>query len=151
MRLAEALSQRKDLEARITKIKELLQNVVRIQGGDQPAENPEELLSEMDQCLERLEYLIYRINVSNMQIVAEDGKNMTLLLAERDVLAKRIAILRNTFNEASSSGSRYRNEIRYVTTIDVKALRQQLGQFSQEYRQLDMKIQELNFTYDLVE
>ena len=151
MRLAEALSQRKDLEARITKIKELLQNVVRIQEGDQPAENPEELLSEMDQCLERLEYLIYRINVSNMQIVAEDGKNMTLLLAERDVLAKRIAILRNTFNEASSSGSRYRNEIRYVTTIDVKALRQQLGQFSQEYRQLDMKIQELNFTYDLVE
>ena len=151
MRLAEALSQRKDLEARITKIKELLQNVVRIQEGDQPAENPEELLSEMDQCLERLEYLIYRINVSNMQIVAEDGKNMTLLLAERDVLAKRIAILRNTFNEASSSGSRYRNEIRYVTTIDVKAVRQQLGQFSQEYRQLDMKIQELNFTYDLVE
>ena len=85
-----------------------------------------------------------------MQIVAEDGQTMTKLLAERDVLNKRISVLRNTFNEATNSGSRYRNEIRYVTIIKVKPLCQELDKFSQQYRQLDMKIQELNFTNDLI-
>ena len=151
MKLAEALSLRKDLETRISKIKDRLENVVRIQEGDQPAEDPQELMSELDRCLVQLEQLIYNINVTNMQIVADDGRTMTKLLAERDVLNKHIGVLRNTFNEATNSGSRYRNEIRYVTTIEVKPLRQQLDKFAQQYRQLDMKIQELNFTNDLVE
>jgi uncharacterized coiled-coil DUF342 family protein len=149
--LAEALSLRKDLETRITKIKDRLENVVRVQEGDKPAEEPQELMSEVDRCLGQLEQLIYNINVTNMQIVADNGRNMTKLLAERDILKKRIDILRNTFNETTNSGSRYRNEIRYVTTIEVKPLRQQLDKFAQQYRQLDMKIQELNFTNNLVE
>lgn len=151
MKLAEALSLRKDLETRISKIKDRLENVVRIQEGDMPAEDPQELMSELDRCLGQLEHLIYSINVTNMQIVTEDGRTMTKLLAERDILKKRIDILRNTFNEATNSGSRYRNEIRYVTIIKVKPLRQELDKFSQQYRQLDMKIQELNFTNDLIE
>ena len=151
MKLAEALSLRKDLETRISKIKDRLENVVRIQEGDMPAEDPQELMSELDRCLGQLEHLIYSINVTNMQIVTEDGRTMTKLLAERDILKKRIDILRNTFNEATNSGSRYRNEIRYVTIIKVKPLHQELDKFSQQYRQLDMKIQELNFTNDLIE
>lgn len=151
MKLAEALSLRKDLETRILKIKDRLENVVRIQEGDQPVEDPQELMNELDRCLVQLEQLIYNINVTNMQIVADDGRTMTKLLAERDVLNKRIGVLRNTFNEATNSGSRYRNEIRYVTTIEVKPLRQQLDKFAQQYRQLDLEIQELNFTNDLVE
>ena len=151
MKLAEALSLRKDLETRISKIKDRLENVVRIQEGDQPAEDPQELIGELDRCLVQLEHLIYNINVTNMQIVADDGRTMTKLLAERDILKKRIDVLRHTFNEATNSGSRYRNEIRYVTTIEVKPLRQQLDKFAQQYRQLDMKIQKLNFINDLVE
>ena len=151
MKLAEALSLRKDLETRISKIKDRLENVVRVQEGDKPAEEPQELMDELESCLNQLELLIYNINITNMRIVTDDGHNMTKLLAERDILKKRIDILRNTFNEATNSGSRYRNEIRYVTTIEVKPLRQQLDKFAQQYRQLDMKIQELNFTNDLIE
>ncbi len=151
MKLAEALSLRKDLETRISKIKDRLENVVRVQEGDKPAEEPQELMDELENCLNQLELLIYNINITNMRIVTDDGRNMTKLLAERDILKKRIDILRNTFNEATNSGSRYRNEIRYVTIIKVKPLRQELDKFSQQYRQLDMKIQELNFTNDLIE
>ena len=151
MKIAEALSLRKDLETRISKIKDRLENVVRVQEGDKPAEEPQELMDELENCLNQLELLIYNINITNMRIVTDDGRNMTKLLAERDILKKRIDILRNTFNEATNSGSRYRNEIRYVTIIKVKPLRQELDKFSQQYRQLDMKIQELNFTNDLIE
>ena len=150
MKLAEALSLRKDLEKRISDLKERLDNSVRVQEGDEPAENPTELLAELDRCLEQLERLIYNINVTNMKVVNEDGKTMTKMLAERDVLNKRISILRSTFNRAASYGDRYsRNEVRSVATIEAKPLRQELDKFSKQYRELDMTIQRLNFTYDL--
>lgn len=151
MKLAEALSLRKDLETRISAIKDRLENAVRVQEGDKPAEDPKELMSELDSCLERLEGLIYNINVTNIHIVADDGRTMTKLLAERDVLSKRINILRQTFNQASSYNRYAHNEIRYVTTIEVKPLRQQLDIFSKQYRELDMTIQKLNFSNDLIQ
>lgn len=43
MKLAEALSLKKDLEKRISDLKERLDNTVRVQEGDEPAENPTEL------------------------------------------------------------------------------------------------------------
>ena len=149
MKLAEALSLRKDLEKRISKLKDRLENVARIQVGDEPSENPEELMSELDHCLEQQERLIFSINATNMK-VSEDGKTMTKLLAERDVLNKRISILRNTFEHASGSANRY-YEVRTVSTIDVKPLRQKLDKYSQQYRLLDMQIQALNFANDLIE
>ncbi len=150
MKIAEALSLRKDLEKRISKLKERLENVARIQVGDEPSENPEELMTELERCLEQQERLIFSINVTNMKIVSEDGKTMTKLLAERDILNKRISILRNTFDHASGSTNRY-YEVRTVSTIDVKPLRQKLDKYSQQYRLLDMKIQAMNFANDLIE
>ena len=87
-----------------------------------------------------------------MKVVYDDGKTMTKMLAERDVLNKRIGILRSTFNRAASYGDRYScNEVRSVATIEAKPLRQELDKFSKQYRELDMTIQRLNFTYDLEE
>ena len=152
MKLAEALNGRKDLETRISQIRKLLGNTVKVQEGDSPAEDPEILMSELSRCLEKLERYIYNINVTNMQIADEDGKTMTKMLAERDVLKKHIDVLRHTFDQATEAPSRYsRNEIKYIITIDTKSLRQQIDQLSQQYRQLDMKIQMLNFSCDLVE
>ena len=152
MKLAEALSFRKDLEKKISGLKERLENVVRVQDGDAPAEDPLELLGILNNCLNQLEQIIYNVNVTNMKIVNDEGKSMTKLLAERDVLNKRISILRNTFTRAASYSDRYgRNEIRTVATIETKPLRQELDQLSKQYRQLDVEIQKLNFTFELVE
>ena len=74
MKLAEALSLRKDLEKKIAGLKERLENVVRVQEGDEPVESPEELMKELDNCLVQLELLIYNINMTNMKVVDEDGK-----------------------------------------------------------------------------
>jgi len=152
MKLAEALSLRKDLEKKISGLKERLENVVKVQEGDKPVESPEELMKELDNCLVQLELLIYNINMSNMKVVDEDGKSMTKLLAERDILNKRITILRSAFERASKPVDRYScNEIRMLTKIDVKSLRRQIDKYSQQYRQLDYGIQIMNFKYDLVE
>jgi len=140
------------LEKKISGLKERLENVVRVQDGDAPAEDPQELLGILNNCLNQLEQIIYNVNVTNMKIVNDEGKSMTKLLAERDVLNKRIIILRNTFDRASKPVDRYScNEIRMVTKIDVKSLRRELDKYSQQYRQLDNEIQMMNFKFDLVE
>ena len=56
MKLAEALSLRKDLEKRISELKERLGNVVKVQEDDEPAESPEELMSELDRTIKKNKY-----------------------------------------------------------------------------------------------
>jgi len=150
MKLAEALSIRKDLQTRVEQLKTRILNNVKIQEGDQPAEEPKDLLTELDSCLKQLEDIIYRINATNMQTTC-GKKNLTQLMAERDVLTKRVGILREVFNQASASGDRYsRSEIKYVTTIDVKAMGKQLDKLSAQLRQLDVEIQSINFATELL-
>lgn len=151
MKLAEALSIRKDLQKRIQQIGKRLEDNVKIQEGDEPAENPKELMKELDECLKQLENLIWRINLTNVQTVNEAGKTVTQLMAEKDVLSLRLSALRGTFDRASSQHDRYsRSEIKMITVVDVKQLGKQIDEYSAALRKLDMEIQTLNFQTELV-
>ena len=151
MKLAEGLSIRKDLQTRIEQLKTRLVNNVKVQEGDEPAEQPQALMAELNGCLEQLEQMIYRINATNMATQNAGGKTLTQLMAEREVLGKRIQVMREAFDRATQSQDRYgRNEIKYVTTIDVPALRQQIDSRSQQLRKLDIEIQALNFATELL-
>jgi hypothetical protein len=151
MKLAEALSISKDLQKRIQQIGKRLEDNVKVQEGDEPAEDPNELMKELDECLNRQEELIWRINLTNVKTVNEAGKTVTQLMAEKDVLTLRISTLRNTFDRASSQRERYsHSEIKMVTIVDVKQLSKQIDEYSAALRKLDMEIQTLNFQTELV-
>jgi hypothetical protein len=151
MKLAEALSIRKDLQKRIQQIGKRLEDNVKVQEGDEPAEDPSELMKELDECLNRLEELIWRINLTNVKTVNEAGKTVTQLMAEKDVLTLRISTLRNTFDRASSQRERYsHSEIKMVTIVDVKQLSKQIDDYSAQLRKLDIEIQALNFQTELI-
>jgi len=151
MKLAEALSIRKDLQTRIEQLKVRLNNNLKVQEGDEPVEDPESILKEMDKAFSQLQTLIYRINQTNLSVGA-DGKSLTQLIAERDVLSQRTKILREAFNAASSTSDRYsRTEIKTVATLDAKKLGKEADQLSEKLRKLDMQIQAINFSVDLKE
>lgn len=151
MKLAEALAIRKDTQKRIEQLKSRILNNVRVQEGDSPSEEPKELMKEMDDCLNTLFALIFKINKTNMNTISE-GRTITEMMAERDILSMRITSLREIFNKASESQERYsRSEIKMVTTIDIKPLSKKIDDLSKQLRELDMKIQTLNFTTELME
>lgn len=151
MKLAEALSIRKDLQKRIQQIGKRLEDNVKVQEGDEPSENPDELMKELDGCLNKLEDLIWHINLTNVKTFDETGKTLTQLMAEKDVLTLRISTLRNTFERASSQQERYsRSEIKMVTIVDVKQLSNQIDEYSAKLRKLDIAIQALNFQTELI-
>lgn len=150
MKLAEALSIRADLQKRVAQLKERIKESAKVQEGDEPCDNVEELYKELDDVLVQLEDLIYRINITNVQIV-QDGDSLTRLIAKRDVLSMRVKTLKEVVSYVAANDTRFgRNEL-YVRTIDIKALRKEADTYAKQYRELDLKIQSLNWTVDLVD
>ena len=151
MKLAEALSIRADLQKRVAQLKERIKESAKVQEGDEPCDNVEELYKELDEALVQLEDLVYRINITNVQIV-QGGDSLTRLIAKRDVLSMRVKALKEVVNYVAVNDTRYgRNELKYVRTIDIKALRKEVDTYAKLYRELDLKIQSLNWTVDLVD
>ena len=94
---------------------------------------------------------MWRINTTNMQTKNAEGKTLTQLMAQKDILTMRINTLRNVFDKASEGQDRYsRSEIKMVTVIDVKSLGKLIDRYSLQLRKLDIEIQTLNFTTEMI-
>jgi len=150
MKLAEALILRADLQKRLAQLKQRLAANARVQEGEQPAEDPNVLLAELDTLSEELETLLYRINITN-GIVSDGGVCMTALLAKRDVLRNRIDTLRDFLQQAAATVIRgTRTEVVIKSTVSVAEMQKKLDALSKELRELEMRIQSLNWTSDLI-
>ncbi len=150
MKLASALSERTDIQNRISELSVRLNNNAKIQDGDKPAEDPIMLMGELDRLFKRLEELMARINLTNSRTVS-DGRTITEILAQRDCLKKKIEITRNFLNTASSKVNRMtRTEIKIVSTVPVAEIQTELDGLSKQLRIVDEKIQELNWTTELI-
>jgi hypothetical protein len=152
MKLAEALVLRADVQKRIAQLRERLRQSALVQEGEQPPENPEQLLIEMDQLLNQLGDLIIRINRTNIQTRFSTDETLTDALARRDILSMRYSVIGGLADTAANRIERYgRSEIRKIATVDVAALRRQLDEIARQRRELDTAIQAMNWTTDLIE
>ena len=123
MKLAEALKLRADLNTRMSRLRNRLVVNSKVQEGDSPSEDPEELLAELEEVSGQLEELIWRINTTNCSTVDAEGRTLTQLIARRDVLIQRESIMRDLLNSASNRVDRYsRNEIAVHSTVDVREI-----------------------------
>ncbi len=152
MKLANALAERADLQNRISQMQARLNNNALVQEGEQPAEDPNELLKELEEDYQRLEWLISRINLTNAAVKVESGKTISDLLARRDCLTSRVRALREFLTAASTRVRRGTvGEIRIKSTVNVRQLQKQADALSKELRELDEAIQEKNWTTELME
>jgi len=147
MKLAEALAERADAQRRLAQLKQRVMLSARFQEGEEPPEDPGELLAEADRIAGQLQDLIERINRTNATTAFEGGGSLTDALARRDVLS----IQRDLYAEAASvRQDRYsRSEVKFVTGLDVPELRRRADGLSKEYRELDARIQAKNWEIDL--
>lgn len=149
MKLAEALQERADLNRKIAQLRNRLEMNATVQEGEKTAEDPEELMKELDGCIERLEELIVRINLTNCETKA-NGKSLTELIARRDCLTLKIGAYRSLLDQASSITQRMSmNEIKILRAVDVKAIQKQTDELSKELRQIDSAIQQANWQTEL--
>ena len=151
MKLAVALQERADLNIKIEDLKGRLNRNILVQEGEKPAEDPKDLKKELDSCINRLEYLIAAINKTNCETKV-DGKSITELLARKDALQVKSSTYRDSVYVGSSNTDRARStEIKIVPVIDVKSWQKEADETAKEIRLIDNKIQETNWTTELIE
>jgi predicted nucleic acid-binding Zn-ribbon protein len=149
MKLAEALQERADLNRKIAQLRERLENNAIVQEGEKTPEDPAQLLVELDASIRRLEELMARINKTNTRTL--DGEqSITDLIARKDALRVQVDAYRDIISSASQIARRaMRTEIKILSAVDVKALQKKADELSRELREVDNRIQQLNWMTEL--
>lgn len=151
MKLAEALQERADLKRAIEQLRARLNNNMLVQEGEQTAEDPNTLHKELIASLDRLSVLTAQINLTNCTVKSE-GKTLTELIAEKDMLTYRIQIQKVLVQTASQKIQRARNtEIRIRSAINVSEWQAEIDRMAKQLRLLDNRLQQTNWNVDLIE
>lgn len=151
MKLAEALAERSDCQIKIEEMKKRLIRSARVQEGDKPAEDTTELLAETERTFVRMLELVSSINRTNSNTEFDNKRSISDAIAERDVVGKRRDFLAGIADAAGIRQDRYsKSEVRFVATVSVGKLQTEVDQLAKRYRELDTRLQELNWKTELI-
>ena len=149
MKLAEALQERADLNRKISQLEERISNNVTVQEGEKTAEDPNELIEELGEAIQRLNFLIAAINLTNCKTIV-DGKTLTEWMADRDCLKRKAAAYQEIVRDASNlSGRALHTEIKVICAVNVRDIQKKVDRISKELRLTDNKIQSANWSVEL--
>ena len=152
MKLAEALILRADCQKRFQQLQARVLRSAKVQEGDEPAEDPTELIVELEGVSGELAALIKRINKTNATTTFREDQTLADALAERDVLALRRNVYSGLAQAASVTQDRYsRSEVKFKSTVNITEIQKRADDLAKSYRELDSRIQELNWGVELVE
>ena len=152
MKLSEALIQRADAQKRLAQLRQRINQNALIQEGTRPSEDPKDLLAELARILAELGDLIKRINRTNAATSFDDTRTLTDALADRDMLHAEHAALAGLAQAAVHTYNRYtKSEVKYLSTVNVADLQKRVDELARRIRDLDTRIQALNWEVDLVE
>ena len=151
MKLAEALLERAEIQKKNGQLISRIKDNAKVQEGEVPAENPDELIAEYEKNMTRFLVLVQKINETNCKTPFDGKVSIADAIARRDYLSARIRGYREIYETAIIKFHRYnQTEIKIVRSIDAKELQTKIDRLSKEYREIDTKLQGLNWTIDLL-
>ena len=89
MKLAEALLLRSDQQKKLASLKQRINANVLVQDGDEPSEDPNELLKQVFALTQESQKLVFAIHQTNALAKLNDGRSLLALLTQRDELVER--------------------------------------------------------------
>lgn len=148
MKLAEGLLLRADLKKKIEHLQNRLRPVLIVTEGKTPQEDPVKLLAQLRKTIKDFEAVVIRINKTNNETYVQGEGLLMEALAKRDSLKLLVEKLRIVRQSAQISYNNYQN---LKTTIDIKSLQIEIDQVGRAFRELDNKIQAVNWVTELKE
>lgn len=146
MKLAEALLLRADLMKKIDHLQNRITPVLIVSDDRLPQEDPNKLMAQLRKAIQDLESLVVRINKTNNETSVEGEGLLMEALAKRDSLKMLSEKLRNIRYAAQINNSGDKN---LKTTIDIKSLQIEMDQVGRAFREIDSKIQGVNWLTEL--
>ena len=151
MKLAEALLLRVDLQKKLRQVEARLVKNAKTQGDEPPSEHPDDLLNEFDECNKQWENLIIRINKTNSFTNTDYGISIADLITQRDAIKQKLNALYKLSEGATVEFNRYsRSEIVQRSSVSVPEIQKNIDKLSKDYREIDTKLQALNWNTDLL-
>lgn len=152
MKLAEALLLRSDQQKKLCSLKQRINANVLVQDGDEPSEDPNELLKQVFSLTQESQKLIFAVHQTNAFTKLSDGRSLLALLTLRDELVERHKILTSAISNTRQEHDRYSSrEIKWHKVIPVSSLQKQADDISVKLRNLNVVIQATNWQIDLLE
>ena len=146
IKLAEGLLLRADLMKKIEHLQNRIRPVLIVSDDKLPQEDPDKLLAQLRKAIQDLESIVIRINKTNNETQVEGEGSLMEALAKRDSLKMLSEKLRNIRYAAQVDNSGDNN---LKTTIDIKKLQNEMDQAGRAFREIDSKIQEINWLTEL--
>ncbi len=152
MKLAEALLIRSDMQKKLAQLKGRIKANVKVQEGDTPSEDPNELMVDASQIITELTNLIERIHRTNAIAKTDKGQPMLTLLVERDTLELRHKLLIEAIEATQTETDRYSHrEIKWNIIVSVAGLQEQADDIAMKLRKINIVIQSNNWQIELIE
>lgn len=163
MKLAEALQERKTLDKQIGELWERLRdNIYRPEDDAKPDFDPVETQALLDAYLTRHENLVVMINDANNKSTVV-GMDMTIMaaIAHRDRLARAWkgydTVIAGQEDQMSygrhktslRAARRTKDDLKFVATTDIDAINKRRDALAEEWRKLDIALQQTNWTVEL--
>ena len=148
MKLAEALLLRADLMKKIEHLQNRITPVLIVSDDKLPQEDPDKLMAQLRKAIQDLETLIIRINKTNNETYIEGEGFLMEALAKRDslkILSEKLRYIRYAA-QINNSGDK-----NLKTTMDIKNLQIEMDQTGRAFREIDSKIQEINWLTELID
>lgn len=151
MKLGEALTARANSAQRLNDLQGRIKDAALVQEGDSVGEECETLITEYLRVSSEHALLVGRIQLTNALTKVGD-ENLLGILQRREVLVRQRNIYRIAA-KAASPGANYRymrTEIRYIPQIPVQLHHEMADETEVQIRVLDSKIQQINWTTELL-
>lgn len=149
MKLSEALILRKDIQSRLDEMENRLCACALTQEGESPAEDPAALLAEAESLTQPAERAV-RAHQPDQQPHHDRGTKPDRAAGAPRRAGTQAEPAVQPAQRASQAPRRASGrEIRILPTVDIPALRKRLDASAKELRELDMRIQQINWTVDL--
>ena len=148
MKLAEGLLLRADLIKKIEHLQNRIMPVLIVSDDRLPQEDPDKLLAQLRKTIQDLEILIIRINKTNNVTIVEGEGLLMEALAKRDSLKLVSEKLRNIRRSAQIFNT---GDSNLKTTINIEKLQIEIDQAGRAFREIDSKVQEINWLTFLVD
>lgn len=153
MKLAEALQRRADLREKIDTVGDRMKANVLVQEGTEADFDVKQLAEEYQGLMEEWVALVGRIGRTNHTAKDEEtGKTLADLLVEREAAKMEKAAYDGIVAVYSEKSWRARGaELKIISTFKAKDAQKMSDDAAKRFRELDNKIQMLNWCTDLTE
>lgn len=152
MKLAEALLLRSEHQKKLEELEARIQANLKVQEGDELQEDPEALLQAAMAEQEALCALVRRINRTNHTLHLEGNMTLSDALAERDMLRGKRALLARVAESARNRDYRLtHSEVKMRLMVNQGKLQKEIDALSKQFRELDTRIQGINWTSELLD